>query len=65
MIRMSADAVVERLQTMSTLSASQPSPMPRGVDMSPTAVAARLRDMADVSELCSRLAAIGARISRR
>ncbi len=31
------------------------SPMPRGIDMSPPAVAVRLREMADVSELCRKL----------
>jgi len=40
---------------MSDLSAREASPMPRGVDMSPGAVAARLRDMAELSELCWKL----------
>ena len=56
MTRMSPERVLERLRTMSSLSAAQSSPMVRGVDMSPRAVAARLRDMADVSELCAVLA---------
>lgn len=55
MAAMSPDRILERLQTMSALSATSVSPMPAGVDMSPSAVAARLREMADVSELCERL----------
>jgi hypothetical protein len=47
--------VFQRLRVMSELSASEESPMPRGVDMSPWAVAARLREMADLSELCRKL----------
>lgn len=54
---MTPERVRERLQTMSKLSASGESPMPRGVDMSPQAVAARLRDMAELSELCRTLGA--------
>jgi hypothetical protein len=53
---MTPERAFERLRAMSELSASGESPMPRGVDMSPRAVAARLRDMADVSELCRTLA---------
>jgi hypothetical protein len=53
---MTPEHVFERLRVMSELSASEESPMPRGVDMSPRAVAARLRDMADLSELCRALA---------
>lgn len=45
------------LREMATLSATQASPMQRGVDMSPSALAERLRELADVSELCARLAA--------
>ncbi|MBA2542283.1 MAG: hypothetical protein H0V17_21760 [Deltaproteobacteria bacterium] len=41
---------------MSELSAREPSPMPRGVDMSARAVGARLRELAEVSELCRKLA---------
>lgn len=55
MVSMEPEDVYARLRTMSDLSATEPSPMPRGVDMSPTAVAARLRDMAELSELCWRL----------
>lgn len=40
---------------MSVLSATEASPMPRGVDMSPRAVAARLQEMADLGELCHQL----------
>ena len=54
-MNMTPDRVFERLRVMSELSASQESPMPRGVDMSPRAVTARLRDMADLSELCRTL----------
>jgi hypothetical protein len=49
------ERVLERLRLMSQLSASEESPMPRGVDMSPRAVAARLQDMAELSELCRTL----------
>jgi hypothetical protein len=49
---MTPESVFERLRVMSELSANEESPMPRGVDMSPRAVAARLREMAEVSELC-------------
>jgi hypothetical protein len=54
-VSMTPEHVYERLRVMSELSASGESPMPRGVDMSPRAVAARLQDMADVSELCRTL----------
>lgn len=47
--------VFERLQKMSELSAKETSPMPRGVDMSPRAVAARLQEMAALDELCRTL----------
>jgi hypothetical protein len=49
--------VFERLQKMSELSATEVSPMPDGVDMSPRAVAARLQEMADLNELCRKLGA--------
>lgn len=52
---MTPRAVFERLQRMSVLSATEASPMPRGVDMSPRAVAARLQEMADLNELCYQL----------
>jgi hypothetical protein len=52
---MTPDRVFERLHRMSELSASEASPMPRGVDMSPRAIAARLREMADLAELCHKL----------
>jgi hypothetical protein len=52
---MKPEHVYERLRRMSELSATEPSPMPRGVDMSPRAVAARLREMADLAELCHKL----------
>jgi hypothetical protein len=55
MVSMTPERVFERLRAMSQLSASEASPMPRGVDMSPKAIAARLRDMAELSELCSML----------
>lgn len=55
MVNMTAEAVWFRLQAMRALSAAHDSPMHRGVDMSPPAVAARLRDMAEVSELCWKL----------
>ena len=48
-------ADMQTLREMSERSATEESPMPRGVDMSPRAVAARLRDMADLSELCWKL----------
>ena len=56
MASMTPEHVFARLQLMSVLSASEESPMPRGVDMAPAAVTARLRDMADLSELCRTLA---------
>lgn len=56
MVRMTPEAVTARLREMSARSATEVSPMPRGVDMSPAAVTARLREMAEVSELCWRLA---------
>lgn len=49
---MTPERVFERLRAMSEASAAGESPMPRGVDMSPHAVAAQLRDMAELSELC-------------
>src|SRR3954468_2432164 len=52
---MTPDRVFERLRRMSELSANEASPMPRGVDMSPRAVAARLREMAELAELCHKL----------
>jgi hypothetical protein len=52
MVSMKPEDVRARLLQMSELSARGESPMPRGVDMSPRAVTARLRDMAEVSELC-------------
>ena len=52
MVKMTPEAVGERLRVMSELSATEESPMPRGVDMSPRAVAARLQEMAELSELC-------------
>jgi hypothetical protein len=52
---MRPEHVYERLRRMSELSATEPSPMPRGVDMSPRAVAARLREMAELAELCHKL----------
>ena len=52
---MTPDSVFQRLRRMSQLSATEPSPMPRGVDMSPRAVAARLREMAELAELCHKL----------
>ena len=55
MVSMTPEAVYARLCKMSQLSATEESPMPRGVDMSPRAVGARLRDMADLSELCWKL----------
>ena len=55
MVNMTPEHVFERLRIMSDRSASEASPMPRGIDMSPKAVAARLRDMADLSELCRTL----------
>lgn len=55
MVSMTPEHVFERLRAMSDLSANEESPMPRGVDMSPQAVAARLRDMAELSELCRKL----------
>ena len=55
MVSMKPEDVGARLKMMSELSATEESPMPRGVDMSPEAVGARLRDMADLSELCWKL----------
>ena len=55
MVSMKPDQVFERLRVMSELSATEVSPMPRGVDMSPRAVAARLREMAELNELCHKL----------
>jgi hypothetical protein len=54
---MTPESVFQRLRRMSELSATEPSPMPRGVDMSPRAVAARLREMAELAELCHQLGA--------
>jgi hypothetical protein len=54
-VSMRPEHVYERLRRMSELSATEPSPMPRGVDMSPRAVAARLREMAELAELCHKL----------
>ena len=56
MVAMTPEAVRARLVEMSARSASEPSPMPHGVDMSPRAVAARLREMNELCELCHRLA---------
>jgi hypothetical protein len=58
MVGMTPEEVRARLQRMADHSATEASPMPRGVDMSPASVAARLRDMADVSELCRRLGSL-------
>lgn len=55
MALMTPEAVTARLREMSARSATEASPMPRGVDMSPAAVTARLRDMAEVSALCRML----------
>lgn len=52
---MRPEAVRARLCKMNELSANETSPMPVGVDTSPSAVAARLRDMAELCELCYRL----------
>ena len=52
----SPERVYQQLRRMSELSETEQSPMPDGVDMSPAAVTARLRDLADVSELCLMLA---------
>ena len=52
---MTPRGVFERLLKMSELSATEVSPMPQGVDMSPQAVAARLQEMADLNELCHKL----------
>ena len=52
---MTPGRVFERLQVMSALSANEVSPMPRGVDMAPRAVTARLREMAELNELCYKL----------
>jgi hypothetical protein len=52
---MTPDSVFQRLRRMSELSATEASPMPRGVDMSPRAVGARLREMAELAELCHKL----------
>ena len=52
---MTPDRVFDRLRRMSDLSMRETSPMPHSVDMSPRAVAARLREMADVTELCHKL----------
>lgn len=52
---MTPDSVFQRLRRMSELSVAEPSPMPRGVDMSPRAVAVRLREMAELAELCHKL----------
>lgn len=54
-----ARTVTERLRAMAAASVAERSPMPDRVDMSPSGVTARLREMADVSRLCDRLVAIG------
>jgi len=56
MVAMTPEAIGARLLEVSNRSAVEASPMPRGVDMTPTAVSARLRDMAAISELCRALA---------
>lgn len=58
MVRMTPELVFRRLVLMSVLSAREPSRMKRGVDMSGAAVAARLRELAEVSELCAKLATL-------
>jgi hypothetical protein len=50
-------AVRMHLRDMARLGATSPSPMVRGVDMSPGMVAERLHELAEVSALCARLAA--------
>ncbi|MEO8703377.1 MAG: hypothetical protein ABI867_25240 [Kofleriaceae bacterium] len=50
-----ADRIAGWLREMARLSATEESPMPRGVDMTPRAIAGRLREMAEISELCRRL----------
>jgi hypothetical protein len=56
MVAMTPDAVGARLLEVARRSAVEPSPMRRGVDMTPAAVTARLRDMAAITELCRALA---------
>ena len=56
MVSMSPDHVATRLRLMSAESAAGSSAMPDGVDMSSAAVGARLRDLAELSELCWQLA---------
>lgn len=51
------EQVSARLRAMRDLSARAPSPMPRGVDMSPGAVGARLRELAELARLCAQLGA--------
>lgn len=55
MTEMTPEAVTARLRAMSRRSASEASPMPRGVGMSPREVTARLRELSSVSALCRSL----------
>jgi hypothetical protein len=54
---MKASERYRHLREMARLSATSPSPMIRGVDMSPSRIAERIRELADVSELCAQLSA--------
>ena len=55
MVSMKPEDVTARLRKMAELSATEESPMPRGVDMSARAVTERLREMSDLNELCYQL----------
>jgi hypothetical protein len=63
-VSMAPEQVLERLWTMSLLSVHGESPMPYGVDMSPRAVEARLREMAELNELCHVLGTGRIKVSR-
>lgn len=64
MATMTAEIVTARLRAMAEMSRREPSPMPRGVDMSARSVTLRLREMADVSRLCERLVEVGRQLPR-
>lgn len=57
-MKMTAEAVTQRLRQMADASKRLPSPMQRGVDMSPHAVTRRLRELAELSEACRKLVAL-------
>lgn len=55
--------ITARLRQMSQLQSTR-GPVPKGVDMSPQAITARLRTLASLSEMCRRLAPLGANLRK-